>query len=385
MGELELWAASGAMSLTGRPNGPPLAGPGEPAGWLAGRLAELADLSPSTPFPGVGLLGQRAAHTGFARRGPWSCGGAFRALRTRDGHVGLSLSRPSDTALVPALVQAPADDPWVAVTAWAARSTTREAAARILELGMPGGAVAAVDRTRDAVRTTTLGHRRRTGPPLVVDLSALWAGPLSTALLARAGARVVAVETPTRPDATRTGSPSFHRALRHGTERVVLPLGSPELTALLAAADVVVESARARAMRQAGVVAEDLVAAGTTWVSITAAGRDRDDVGFGDDVAARAGHVVRDGEELLPVGDALADPLTGVAAAVAALRARTRGTAELVDVSMLHVAADALGPAHPRADRVGAEPHEVVRDRGGRWWLVTDDGRFPVVDPDPAP
>jgi hypothetical protein len=49
-------------------------------------------------------------------------------------------------------------------------------------------------------------------------------------------------------------------------------------------------------------------------------------VGFGDDVAASAGLVVADGGDLLPVGDALADPLAGTAAAVAAMGALAFGS-----------------------------------------------------------
>lgn len=385
MTELELWAASGAMALTGRAGGPPMAGPGRPASWLADRLADLAALSPGIRFPGVGLLGQRAAHAGFTRRGPWSCGGAFRVLHTRDGAVGLSLSRPADVDLLPALVGGPVDAPWPAVATWAAARTADDAAARIRELGLPGGTVGAVDRARPPVLRTSLGRRRGAGSPLVVDLSALWAGPLCTSLLALAGARVVAVETPARPDGTRAGSPTFHRALRRRAEQRVLPLNSPQLRSLLARADVVVESARPRAMQQAGVVAEDVVSRGATWVSITAAGRDSADVGFGDDVAARAGHVVEDGADLLPVGDALADPLTGVEAAVAALDCWTRGSADLVDVSMLHVAAEALGPPPADGGPRRPPPHVVEQDRDGRWWVTTADGRSPVADPHGAP
>ncbi|WP_460794402.1 hypothetical protein [Nocardioides pacificus] len=53
---------------------------------------------------------------------------------------------------------------------------------------------------------------------------------------------------------------------------------------------------------------EEVVAAGTSWLSITARGRASDAIGFGDDVAACAGLVVRDGDDLLPVGDASARP-----------------------------------------------------------------------------
>src|ERR1700710_886687 len=100
------WAASGAMALTGRPDGPPLDAPGRPATQLREGLdgfARLVEARTGTApeLPGVGLLGERAAIAGFHRAGPWSCGGAFRALRTSDGWLGLSLARPSDLDAVP--------------------------------------------------------------------------------------------------------------------------------------------------------------------------------------------------------------------------------------------------------------------------------------------
>src|SRR5438067_2299045 len=60
----------------------------------------------------------------------------------------------------------------------------------------------------------------------------------------------------------------------------------------------------------------------TTWVSITAYGRRFPDrVGFGDDVAMASGQAARDVDDdwPLPTGDAIADPLTGMHAAVHAL------------------------------------------------------------------
>ena len=46
---------------------------------------------------------------------------------------------------------------------------------------------------------------------LVADLSSMWAGPLCGHLLARAGATVVKVESPRRPDGTRAGNQRIFR------------------------------------------------------------------------------------------------------------------------------------------------------------------------------
>jgi len=143
---------------------------------------------------------------------------------------------------------------------------------------------------------------------------------------------------------------------------------------LVASADLVLEASRPRALRQLGLDAADIVAGGTCWISITARGRDSDAVGFGDDVAAAAGLVVPDGGDLLPAGDALADPLAGVAAAVAAQAALTGEEAMLIDVSMLHVASEAATGGTPE--------HQVVRRRDG-WWVEYAEGAVPVAPPMP--
>ena len=151
------------------------------------------------------------------------------------------------------------------------------------------------------------------------------------------------------------------------------PQAIDALRELLADADLVLESSRPRALAQLGIEAAEIVAAGTSWLSITARGRDDDGIGFGDDVAAAAGFVVADGTDLLPCGDALADPLAGVRAAASASTALLAERACLIDVSMLHVAAEAAaGPP--------AEEH-CVHFNDDTWWVHTSGGRFPVHDP----
>ena len=54
------------------------------------------------------------------------------------------------------------------------------------------------------------------GSPLVVDLAALWAGPLAASLLTMAGARVIKIESRTRPDAARRASGSRPRVVCFG-------------------------------------------------------------------------------------------------------------------------------------------------------------------------
>lgn len=371
--ELRDWASSGAMWLTGRPAGPPLVPPGRAATAVREWLASLGRCAAAPR-----LLGERAGYAGFGRNAPWSCGGAFRSLATPDGWLGLSLARPSDIELVPALVEGPVgSDPWAAVAAWAADIPAGEAEERLRLLGLPGGGIPiAPPDDRSGVVATALGRRTVVDRPLVVDLTSLWAGPMCAHLLGLTGARVVKVESTQRPDGARFGPPGFFRVLHEGHEQVVLDFArEPDrLRALIHSADLVLEASRPRALQQLGVVAEDVVANGTSWLSITARGRSSDAVGFGDDVAASAGLVCFDDGVPIPAGDAIADPVSGVAAAVAARAALDSEEAQLIDLSMLHVTAETL-PSQSPGDR-----HDVWLD-GTQWWLDAGDGVVRVERP----
>jgi hypothetical protein len=374
------WAQSGGMALTGLANGPPRLTDGSPATTLCGALAVVAACT-GTAMPGSSLLGEHAALTGGARNAPWSVGGTFRAVRARDGWLGLSLSRPSDIELLPALVEGSADgDPWAVVGCWAAGRTVEAAPARAVLLGLPAAAVAKPPhRLRPPSVVATPGGRRvRDRWPLVLDLSSLWAGPLCAHLLGLGGARVVKVESLSRPDGMRAGCRPFFDLMHDGHESVAIDFGGELglLRALLARADVVLESSRPRALAQLGVDVGQYVADGCVWVSITAGGREPGTamrVGFGDDVAAGAGLVVWEAGVPHPVADAIADPLAGATAAAAASLALRSERGCVLDVSMHHVAAAA---AIPTAD----DPAEV--EASGAGWIVTSNlGRCAVADP----
>ncbi|MEJ0046865.1 MAG: CoA transferase [Rhodospirillales bacterium] len=209
-------------------------------------------------------------------------------------------------------------------------------------------------------------------PAVVVDLSSLWAGPLAGALLLRAGAEVIKVESVARPDGARRGHSGFFDRLNGGKRCVALDFadarGLAALRALLRHADIVIEGSRPRALRQMGIVAEEFLAERPelVWVSVTAYGRDAtvgEWVGFGDDAAVAAGLSQRMAEtygQMLFVGDAVADPLTGLQAAVAALAAWRQGRGGLVALSLAGVAA--------RAARLGGIwPGEFLSARAERW------------------
>lgn len=384
------WAGSGAMWLSGRAGSAPLLPPGDPAGLVERHLDTFVTASvartgtlpvTSTDVPDARLLGERSALAGFSRRGPVSVGGAFRAVPTADGWLGLSLARPDDLDLVPALVEAPvadartADNVWAVVSAWARIGTTSEAYDRARLLGLPAASWPPTPSTRPAVRRVPSGRRARPERPVVVDLTSLWAGPLCAHLLGLAGCHVIKIESSRRLDGARRGTPAFYDLLHAGHDSVTLDFTDPadqrRLHDLLAQADLVLEASRPRALEALGVDAGAYVDRGVSWLSITARGRESDTVGFGDDVAVAAGLAVIDGDDLLPVGDALADPLAGVAAAAVAAEALLAEEAWLLDVSMLDVAREAVGPV----------AEGTVTRAGDQWWAETSTGRHRVAVP----
>ncbi|MFF7474254.1 CoA transferase [Streptomyces sp. NPDC008092] len=87
---------------------------------------------------------------------------------------------------------------------------------------------------------------------LAVDFSAPWTGPLCAHLLGTAGAKVVKVETPSRPDGARLGNPAFYDPLHAGHASVALDPADPDsrtaLHELVGRADAVIEASRPRTL-----------------------------------------------------------------------------------------------------------------------------------------
>lgn len=353
-------------------------------------LTELARASGNPAIEAIGghrLLMERARLAGLRFGNGRSAGGSCRFLAAREGTIAVNLPRASDWELVPAWLEGAAAEPgdWAALGAAVAPLP----AARLVERGrMLGLAVAPTGR---AV-TCTSGYWRITGPPMaapdtrrrgrprVIDLSALWAGPLCGHLLHQAGAEVIKVESVRRPDGAREGNPAFYGLLNQGKRCLALdltdPAGRRALRALILRADVVIEAARPRALRQMGMDAEALLRdrPGLTWISITGYGRDDPEAGwvaFGDDAAVAAGFAdvmkAATGSWQF-AGDAIADPLTGAWAAVAGWRSWQSGGGRLVSLALAEVAACSLAEAEAR---LGAG--EVIR-RFGDWWREAENG-----------
>jgi hypothetical protein len=290
------------------------------------------------------LLTGRAALLGLTPPGRISAGGATHLMPSSDGWCALTLSRQDDVDAVPALLEsdAVADDPWPAVQQWVATNTPADVTAQARLLGLP---VAALGETAPAPpRITRLGNSAAPRTPtelLVADLSSMWAGPLCGQLLARAGATVVKVETLARPDGTRAGSPKFFDWMNSGKLSYAVDFGEPSgLRRLLEAADVVIESSRPAALLHRGL--GSMQRDGRVWLRITGHGADGERanwVAFGDDAAVAGGLV--DGTDTDPAfsGDAIADPLTGLHAALEVVESLSRGGGELIELSMAAVAA----------------------------------------------
>jgi len=388
------WARSGAMALSGPADGPPRLAPGPLASCARGvatALAALAEPARRNDLDAPALLGERAAIFGLERRGTTSPGGSCRLLRAADGWIALNLARPDDRSLLPAwLGDGAPDDPWAFVEERIAERPAAEVVERARLLGLPiAFAAAPPGRSPPWFRIAASGPRARPAAakrPLVVDLSSLWAGPLCAQLIARTGARVVKVESLRRPDGARAGATAFFDLLNAGKASVALDFGSDAgratLRALIERADIVVESARPRALAQLGIDASELVASrpGLSWISITGYGRREPNanwVAFGDDAAVAAGLATAIGDPTGPplfCGDAIADPLTGLHAALAARASFLGGGGGLLDLSLRDVTAHALS-----FDANASEA--AVRETGDGWEVVAHGSREPVAPP----
>lgn len=372
------WAASGAMDLTGPAGGPPDISPapafarlGEVLSLLARTTAALGRAVTLAPGP---VLTARAVDHGFRRAGTRSAGGSTRLLRTADGWCALTLSRPDDIAAVPAIIGAHRTrDHWKALTQFAVDVSAADLADRAQLLGVPAAALPPGGPKADPGTPPWQLSRLAAPAPwrdltgrLVVDLSSMWAGPLCAHILGRAGARVIKVESPHRPDGARADHHFFdplHAGHEFRTVDFRTDSGRDELAALLAAADIVIEASRPRALAQLGLGPDRRgLRPGQIWVGLTGYGRSEPmRVAFGDD-AAVAGGLVGTGHGM-PVfcADAIGDPLSGIAAALAVCAAVRAGGGVLADVSMRSVTA-AFAAAPPRC----AGPHRVFT-HDGRW------------------
>ena len=368
------WGSSGLAYLTGLSDGPP--------DFSRAHVLERAEQIVAATGARTGaatLLAGRAGLLGLTRGGRVSAGGATRLLAARDGWCAITLSRPDDVAAVPALLhsdKAPLD-PWPILQRWVAArgvSTIIERAGLLdIPVAVLGEAAAAPARIR---QTGPRSSTRGLAGLLVADLSSMWAGPLCGHLLAGAGATVVKVESPRRPDGTRGGDSAFFNWMNGEKLSYCVDFDRQvdELRELLAVSDIVIEGSRPAALARRRLGPDDVAPrAGRIWLRINGYDEQSGRPAFGDD-AAVAGGLVGSGigswtDGPVFCGDAIADPLTGLEATQAVVESVGRGGGELIHVSMAAVAATyaalptsasvsagpALAPSAPPATVAAAE------------------------------
>ncbi|WP_436778280.1 CoA transferase [Yinghuangia sp. YIM S09857] len=248
-------------------------------------------------------------------------------------------------------------------------------------------------------------------PPLaglrVVDLTAFWAGPSATWILAALGADVIKVESTRRPDPMRFTTarrdaerwweygPVFHGS-NTGKRAITLDLTRDEgrelLGRLVAGTDVVIENGTPRVLHQLGIPPEWMHARNPAAVVVRmpAFGLDgpwRDRPGFAQTMEQAGGLAAVTGEaDLPPMLPRASDPIAGAHAVVATLAALERrdatGRGLVVEVPMIEtvlnvgaeaiVEATAYGTAPQRTGNRGrhAAPQGVYACAGTEQWIA---------------
>ena len=388
------WRRAGLDDVTGQADGPALVSPVALTSAADGALLALKSIAPlnsSLPENGALLLGERSQLMELTRQGDIAPGGSCYLLETANGAAALNLARKDDWTLLSAWLEVESFQTIEDVKETVRTRSVTDLIERGVEMGL---ALSAIEQPRPVsnwFHVVERGQKRNETPnqqPLVVDLSSLWAGPLAGNLLSMLGAEVVKVESFQRPDGSRVGDEEFFTLLNGGKASVALNFSLhndlQRLKALLSAADIVIEGSRPRALRQLGIDAAELVhaKAGKVWVSITAYGRDKENemrIGFGDDVAAGAGltSLMRDAYgKLMFCGDASADPLTGIHAALSAWASWGQGESVLLDISMKSVTAHAIA-----FDKFALETDRTeLRGRAVQWNEVAAKDNAPLYE-----
>ena len=324
--------------------------------WLASEFESLSGLAINSQE----LLAQRVRQTGWQAGSSQSVGGSCHLMMTSDDEwVAINLARPEDHELVSIFfsLEVGVDEK---IDIGKLRNNVRSCSSADLieyaiDVGLPISRLNEVPnkyspcelpvQVQDAKKAHDVSLSTQ---PKVVDLSSLWAGPLCSHLLQRCGFSVTKVESSQRPDGARFGNPNFFAELDEGKDHVEIDFhsiaGIHQLRELIKNADVVIEGSRPRALQQLGINADEIMCNDQphVWLSITGYGRAGlagQRVGFGDDCAVAGGLVdfSSDGPHFL--GDAVADPISGMVAATAILRAFNEHKSCLIGVSLAESAA----------------------------------------------
>ncbi len=258
----------------------------------------------------------------------------------------------------------------------------------------------------------------------VLDLTAFWAGPYATKLMAENGAEVVKIESPAAWDNIRTLVPQdasipdpwnsayYFNEYNHSKSSVTLDLAQDEgrklFLRLVAEADVVIENYRADVLDTLGLGYEVLREAKEDIILVSMAGFGKtgalkNHVGFGPIIEMMSGLMSLTGyggDEDVPykTGISYGDPVGGLHANLAvslALRQRDlTGHGRHIDLAQRETAAAMCGPAFVAASLTGEDPthwgnrHPRFAPQGcypaagdDRWLVVSvrDDSEWAVL------
>jgi hypothetical protein len=354
----EGWKMSGASALTACNSAPP----GDIAACMRGAALALRVLSTQLGneviIDGPALLSERErlCRTSHHPVPGMTLRGGGRMLESADGWLAVNLPRDADWDLIPALTMGLVQShDTEALAHWGAQQRGQWVVQQAALLGLAVGAISPLKATQASngpymFQNTEPKHR--TLPTMqsltVMDLSRLWAGPLAGALLASAGASVTKIESLAQPEKVLPEDAAFAHRLNGNKERLRVDFNHPTaLDKALAQADVVIVSARQRAFTSLGLHQRPH----QLWISISAHGGSEDPnqrVGYGDDAAAEAGAVCW--EDGVPhfAGDALADPVTGLLAAVTALGLLANGRTGLLRLDLAGAVRWAIDPHRRR-------------------------------------
>jgi len=291
-----------------------------------------------------------------------SANGHCYLLPTQTGWFAVNLARQEDIELLPAWLETeavcrtPQVIDWQELEAHIRQADSARLRERATMLGLPFAALASHHSTHWFDWQPSANQLRSSTAPLIIDLSALWAGPLCAHLLGLMGGQVIKVESSHRLDASREGAPALFARLNQGKRSLLLDFRTPQgikaLTDLLERADIILTGSRPRALQQLGIDVGAIInkrkGHGALWVAITGYGAHGDNahrVAFGDDAAIAGGLYFQPRERannplggLQFYGDAIADPLTGLHAALATTHFWRAGRSGLLSVALADVA-----------------------------------------------
>jgi crotonobetainyl-CoA:carnitine CoA-transferase CaiB-like acyl-CoA transferase len=239
----------------------------------------------------------------------------------------------------------------------------------------------------------------------VLDVSTVYAAPITAMLLGDFGAEVIKVEHP-RGDPARThgwnreGHGLWWKVISRNKRTMTLNLGTPQgqdiLRRLVADADVLVENFRPGVMERWGIGPDRLLDINPRLVMLRVTGFGQDGPyaerrAFGTLAEAMSGFAHQTGQEdgpptLPPFG--LADGVAGIAGAFAVITAlyqrdASGGTGQVIDLSLLEPLLGILGPGPTVFDQLGViagrhgnrspnnAPRNAYLTRDGRWVAIS--------------